>query len=114
MYRSFTRTPSWTVVLSDGTVVAVQIGRWGAIFFLDVSVRVTPVRKGGLAGLCGTNDGQKLNDLRGAFGNSTEGECKLIALHVRDLSCVFQLLVLAFCVPVSLSQTLTPIQATET
>jgi hypothetical protein len=78
VYRSFIRTPSWTVVLSDGTVVAVQIGRWGAIFFLDVTVRVTPVRKGGLAGLCGTNDGQKSNDLRGAFGNSTEGGVPLL------------------------------------
>jgi hypothetical protein len=73
VYRTVTSNPSWIVVLPDGTTVTVQIRRWGNVFMLDVTVSATPIRSGGLAGLCGTNDGIKSNDLRGAFGTSTEG-----------------------------------------
>ncbi len=95
VYRSLTSNPSWTVVMSDGTTVVVQIRRWGIVFMLDVTVSVTPVRKGGLAGLCGKYDGQKSNDLRGAFGNSTEGEFSIFGHAVPLLwynSCVGWLL----------------------
>ena len=38
---------------------------------LDVIVTAAPTRIGGLAGLCGTNDGNKYNDLKGFYGNIT-------------------------------------------
>ena len=61
-------------MLPDGTTIAIQIRRWSNVYMLDVTVTATALRNGGLAGLCGTNDGKKNNDLGGKFGNYTEGE----------------------------------------
>jgi hypothetical protein len=74
VFRSISSSPVWYVLLPDGSRVTLRIRRWGSNgYYLDVTVTVLPVRSGGLAGLCGTNDGNGSNDRMGAFGNCTEG-----------------------------------------
>ena len=72
VFRFGSSTPSWSIVLPDGTTIAIQIRRWSNVYMLDVTVTATALRNGGLAGLCGTNDRKKNNDLGGKFGNSSD------------------------------------------
>lgn len=60
------------VVAPDGSTVTVGSYLWyGTTYYLNVYVTPSPLRFGGMAGLCGTNDGNATNDLSGQWNNIT-------------------------------------------
>ena len=68
VYRIGTVAPRWIVLLPDGSTVSVLLRTWNSHSLLDVTIQLSSVRAGTMTGLCGTNDGNKFNDLVGFDG----------------------------------------------
>jgi hypothetical protein len=70
--------PRWVMVLPDGSTISFMLRTWSGATMVDVTIQLAIGRSRTMMGLCGTNDGEKNNDLVGATG-VTHG-CTLLLL----------------------------------
>ena len=100
MYRSTTQNWRYVWATPDGIIVHFNVNKNSNV---NIEVRIPRVRYGGVAGLCGTWDGDRANDLTGINGTVNQRKLwqlsKQLSLSFIHVGCIL----FAFLQPQSLT-----------